>query len=251
MHFQVVPDWADGARLDAWKELVRTRWLKEDEDFAAVAERNAKNRGEGGTHRGGSRNFQRFFDDLVCISMEQPLLVIFCHVSYLVGITFLFVMQVANAKPGEVITEMMAYDLYRSKKKDPKKKDPQPTVYYGNAGAHIQDYITEMKEKYPEVDFPLEQETDDDVVLLAGHGLAHGRTKCLNPVIRPRLTTSFTRLKSTRSADSPPLPPRDRQRRTSTHDVSFLFSTFVSFLFPHDASYLFPLTRFFVFQIVA
>jgi hypothetical protein len=158
-------------------------------------------------------------------------------------------MQLANAKPGEVITEMQAYDLYRSKKKDPKKKDPQPTEYYGNAGVHIQDYITEFKEKYPEVDYPLEQETDDDVVLLAGHGLAHGRTKCLNPVVRPRLTTSFTRLKSTRSADSPPLPPRDRRR--CTNDVSLLFPTFVSFLFPHDASYLFSLTRFLVFQIVA
>ena len=249
MHFQVVPDWADGTRLDAWKELVKTRWLLEDQEFAAVARRNAKNRGEGGTHRGGNRSFQRFFEDLVCISMEQ-VLVIFCHVSYLIRITFLFVMQVAKAKPGEVITEMIAYDKYRSKRKDPKLTEPQLPEYYGNAGEHIGDYITEMKEKYPHLDFPLEEETDDDVVLLSGHGLEHGRTKCLNPVIRPRLTTSFTRLKSTRSSDSPPIPPR-RQSRTSTHDVSFLFSTFVSFLFPHDVSFLFPLTRFLVFQIVA
>ena len=160
-------------------------------------------------------------------------------------------MQVADAAPGEEITEMYAYDQFRLKARDLSLPQPQLPVYYGNAEEHIGNYCTMMKEKYPEVDFPLEQETDDDVVLLAGHGLAHGRTKCLNPVIRPRLTTSFTRLKSTRSADSPPLPPRDRQRRTSTHDVSFLFSTFVSFLFPHDVSFLFPLTRFLVFQIVA
>ena len=39
----MVPDWADGVRLDAWKELVEKRWLKEDAEFAAVARRNADN----------------------------------------------------------------------------------------------------------------------------------------------------------------------------------------------------------------
>ena len=187
-----------------------------------MARRNAKNRGEGGTHCGGNRSFQRFFEDLVCISMEQPLF-IFCHVSYLIRITFLFVMQVANAKPGEVITEMFAYDKYRSKRhRDPKLPPPQLPVYYGNAEEHIEDYVTLMKEKHPHMDAPLCEETDDDVVLLSGRGLEHGRTKCLNPVIRPCLTTSYSRLKSTLTFDGPPIPPRRQPRRsTSTYDVSF------------------------------
>ena len=129
----------------------------------------------------------------------------------------------ADAAPGEVITEMYAYDLFRAKKGiDLSLPQPQLPVYYGNAEEHISDYCTLMKEKHPEVDFPLYVPTDDEVVLLSGHGLEHGRTKCLNPVIRPRLTTSFTRLKSTLTSDSPPIPPRRQPRRsTSTYDVSF------------------------------
>ena len=59
-----------------------TRWLLEDQEFAAMANRNAMNRGEGGTHCGGSRSFQRFFAKLVWIYMEQPSF-ISCHVSLL------------------------------------------------------------------------------------------------------------------------------------------------------------------------
>ena len=70
----MVPDWADGVRLDAWKELVEKRWLKEDAEFAAVAMRNADNRGDGGTHCGGNRSFERFMAKLVCIYMEQTLI---------------------------------------------------------------------------------------------------------------------------------------------------------------------------------
>lgn len=71
MHFQVVPDWAKG-HLDAWEEVVRTRWLREDEEFAAVARRNAENRGDGGTHCAGNRSFDRFKGKIVCIYIERP-----------------------------------------------------------------------------------------------------------------------------------------------------------------------------------
>ncbi|KAK1678262.1 hypothetical protein QYE76_039110 [Lolium multiflorum] len=45
---------------EAWEEMVRTRWLKMDEDFAAVARRNAENRGDGGTHCGGNLSYERY-----------------------------------------------------------------------------------------------------------------------------------------------------------------------------------------------
>ena len=128
----------------------------------------------------------------------------------------------ADAEPGEEITEMYAYDQFRLKARDLSLPQPQIPVYYGNAEEHIGNYCTMMKEMHPEVDFPLFEETDDEVVLLSGHGLEHGRTKCLNTVVRPRLTTSFTRLKSTLTEDSHPIPPRSQPRgSTSTSDVSF------------------------------
>ena len=71
MHFQVAPGWIEG-RDDAWRELIRTRWLKEDEEFAAVARRKAENRGGGGTHCTGKRSFERFKGKMVCIYMELP-----------------------------------------------------------------------------------------------------------------------------------------------------------------------------------
>ena len=216
----MVLDWADGVRLDAWKELVEKRWLKEDAEFAAMAMRNADNRGDGGTHCGGNRSFERFMAKLVCIYMEQPSF-ISCHVSYLT-ITFLFVMQVAEAQPGEEITEMYAYDKFRLKNPDLSLPQLQLPVYFGHAQEDIRNYCNMVQEKYPEVEDARYVETDDESLLLSGHGLPHGRLRCLNTVAKPRLTTSFTRLKSTLTADSPPIPPRRQPRgSTSTSDVSF------------------------------
>nr|XP_051229915.1 uncharacterized protein LOC127347807 [Lolium perenne] len=58
-YMSVIPDWAE-PHAEAWEEMVRTRWLKMDEDFAAVARRNAENRGDGGTHRGGNLGYERY-----------------------------------------------------------------------------------------------------------------------------------------------------------------------------------------------
>ena len=71
MHFQVVPFWAED-KEDAWAEVVRMRWLREDEEFTAVARRNAENRGDGGTHCAGNLSFGRYKGKMVCISMERP-----------------------------------------------------------------------------------------------------------------------------------------------------------------------------------
>jgi hypothetical protein len=69
LHFQVVPEWAEAYR-EAWEELVRMRWLRTDEEFAAVSMQNLDNRGDGGTHCVGNRSFDRFKGKMVCIYME-------------------------------------------------------------------------------------------------------------------------------------------------------------------------------------
>ena len=66
MHFQVAPEWTEG-REAAWRQVIKTRWLREDEEFAAVSRRNAENRGDGGTHCAGNRSYDRFKEKMVCI----------------------------------------------------------------------------------------------------------------------------------------------------------------------------------------
>lgn len=68
MHFQVIPDWAE-RKADAWEVLV-SRWVGEDPEFAVVSERNRENRGSEGTHSAGNRNHFLFKEKLVYIYME-------------------------------------------------------------------------------------------------------------------------------------------------------------------------------------
>ena len=42
MRFHVCPEWAEQHR-EAWEELIRARWLRQDEEFAAVSRRNMEN----------------------------------------------------------------------------------------------------------------------------------------------------------------------------------------------------------------
>ena len=66
MHFQVRPEWTEG-REAAWMQVIKTRWLRDDEEFAAVSRRNAENRGNGGTHCAGNRSYDHFKEKMVCI----------------------------------------------------------------------------------------------------------------------------------------------------------------------------------------
>ena len=59
--------------LDAWEEVARNEVAQgRRRSLQPVAKRNAINRGDGGTHCAGSRNFERFKAKLVCIYMERP-----------------------------------------------------------------------------------------------------------------------------------------------------------------------------------
>ena len=215
MRFQVCPEWAEQHR-EAWEELIRARWLRQDEEFAAVSRRNMENRGTGGTHCAGNRDYTRYKGKMVCIYMERPSF-ISRHVSFVIRITLLFAMQVAEAPPGVVLHDAQIYDMMRTKQK-PNPALPQPQ-YYGNAKAAKEDYCDMVKSRHPEVDDPLSIPVDEESLVLSGHGRPHGRFPFLNKAVKPTHSTSYTRLKHTLTADSP--QPRPRPARPPAYDVSF------------------------------
>jgi hypothetical protein len=219
--FQVVPEWAENKR-DAFEAVVRGRWLLEDEEFRARAEQNKSNRGEDGTHCAGNRNYDRFKEKMVTFLLYH-------HVSYFtVILIFLFTMQVAEAPPGEVIHDIQVYERMRTKKLDLSKPQPQWPEYFGHAQKDLLDYGVVMTGRHPEVEDPFDAPVDPDSLLLAGRGLPHGRLRLLNKQVKPTLTTSYTRLKSTLSKDDPPLP-RSSQPRGSSAKVDVSSSHFSFF----------------------
>lgn len=158
-------------------------------------------------------------------------LVYFPSCSYLIRITFLFAMQVSEYPEGFVITDAMVYDRMRMKKPDLSQPQPQEhPEYFGRAGEFITSYRHVMKERHPEVDDPLEMETDQEALLPSSRGLPHGRLGFLNAAEKHKLSTSFTRVKSGLSADSTCIPPRGKTRRPA-YDVSIpLFVLFAAFV---------------------
>ncbi|KAK1630677.1 hypothetical protein QYE76_004992 [Lolium multiflorum] len=168
--------------------LVGHQWLREDEEFAAVSRRNMENRGTGGTHCAGNRDYTRYKGKMV-----------------------------AEAAPGVVLHDAQIYDMMRTKKK-PNPALPQPQ-YYGNAKAAKEDYCDMVKSRHPEVDDPLSIPVDEESLVLSGRGRPHGRYPFLNKAVKPTPATSYTRLKHTLTADSP--QPRPRPARPPTYDPEF------------------------------
>ncbi|KAK1604158.1 hypothetical protein QYE76_027831 [Lolium multiflorum] len=186
-YMSVCPEWAEQHR-EAWEELIRARWLREDEEFAAVSRRNMENRGTGGTHCAGNRDYTRFKGK-----------------------------KVAEAPPGVVLHDAQIYDMMRTKQK-PNPALPQPQ-YYGNAKAAKEDYCDMVKSRHPEVDDPLSIPVDEESLVLSGHGRPHGRFPWMNKAVKPTHSTSYTRLKHTLTADSP--QPRPRPARPPAYDPDF------------------------------
>ena len=143
----------------------------------------------------------------------------FSSCSYLICITFLLAMQVAEASEGEVITDAQAYDRMRMKRPDLSQPQPSLPVFFGNSAESRQAYIDMVRARHPEVDDPMDLEIDQESLLLSSHGLEHGRTQYFNVAVRDSLSTTYTRVKATAAPDIP-LPPR-RQPRRPSYDVSF------------------------------
>ena len=76
-----------------------------------------------------------------------------------------------------------------------------------------------VRARHPEVDDPLEVETDEESLLLSSRGLGHGRLNFMNAAVKHSLSTTYTRVKAVNTSDSPILPRRRPSR--PTHDLSF------------------------------
>ncbi|KAK1628375.1 hypothetical protein QYE76_002690 [Lolium multiflorum] len=189
-YMSVIPDWAE-PHAEAWEEMVRTRWLKMDEDFAAVARRNAENRGDGGTHCGGNLSYERYK-----------------------GKTR------AELGPDEEISDLEIYNKMRLKKPDLSQPQPLLPEYFGTYAEDAENYCAMVRHRHPEVDDPMSAEVDEESLVLSSGGLPHGRLAMMNKAVKHKLTTTFTRLKAGLTKDSPPLPPRRRARQPA-YDPDF------------------------------
>ena len=125
---------------------------------------------------------------------------------------------------------MKAWANIKVKRPDLSKPQPSLPEYYGTAKNDLDRYCTAFTGFNPEVDNPLEHETDERALVVAGYGRPHGRYRCVDSVTPHTPELTLTRVKATLTVDGPAIPPPRRPSR-ARHDVSFLnfiiFSTFV------------------------
>ncbi|KAK1645388.1 hypothetical protein QYE76_063193 [Lolium multiflorum] len=103
-----------------------------------------------------------------------------------------------EAELGEPLTEVGGWQ--KMKLKQPDLSQPQPSLpeYFGYAEEELEKYCSAFKGLHPEVDDPIEQETDLTAIMVAGRSAEHGRTKLLCGVIKPQRT--LTQIRSTLTA---------------------------------------------------
>ncbi|XP_051215695.1 uncharacterized protein [Lolium perenne] len=193
-YLRVMPLWCEN-KEDAFEALV-ARWVGEDADFNAKSVRNKANRGTGGTHSAGSRSTERY-------------------------------RKHKEAELGEPLTEVGGWQ--KMKLKQPDLSQPQPSLpeYFGYAEEELDKYCSAFKGLHPEVDDPIEQETDLTAIMVAGRGSEHGRTKLLSGVIKPQRT--LTQIRSTLTAGDPPVAP-PRHRRTDANFEAAYAATYEKYL---------------------
>jgi hypothetical protein len=109
------------------------------------------------------------------------------------------------------------------KLKSPDLSEPQPSLpeYFGDAGEKLDKYYTVFKGFHPEVDDPLEEETDEVAVMVAGHDMDIGHTTVICP------TRTLMQIKSTLTVDHPPIAPPSQPRCDINFFINVLFPTFV------------------------
>ena len=130
--------------------------------------------------------------------------------------TFVFMMQ--EAETGEPKTDLETWRHMKEKKLDLTEPQPSRPKYYGTAETDLADYCKVVQHFHPEVDDPIREATDENSVILAGHGLRHGRAKLLYKKVRP--DRSFTRIKASLTPSDLSVIPPLRSGSTSI-DVSF------------------------------
>ena len=109
-------------------------------------------------------------------------------------------MQEADLGP---LTDMQVWERMKMKKPDLSEPQPSLPTFYNNADQSIKAYKEVFTGLNPEVDDPLEHDTDHRALILAGHGWEHGRSLCLNAVTPHTPDLGLVRIKATLTADDP------------------------------------------------
>jgi hypothetical protein len=116
---------------------------------------------------------------------------------------------------GEPLSEVAGWQKIKLKEPDLSQSQPSLPEYFGNAEKELASYCSTIQAFHPEVDDPIQAETDEVALMVAGCGTEHGRLKILSGVIKPKKT--LTQIKATLTVGDPHIaPPRHRCR-----DVSF------------------------------
>jgi hypothetical protein len=217
--FQVMPDWAVG-KEEAWRALT-ARWRGEDEEWNAVSARNSRNRGSGGTHRGGNLSSERYRAKLVRIYIKQPPINFHSRMFMLDTDNISFAMQEHQLE--RPVGPYFAWEDMRTiTAPDLSQPQPEPRRLYGRAGVDGPEYLKVMGEINPEVDDPRNaMEIDERAAIIAGGGREHGRTRVLDKVIPHAPELTLTRVRATLAPEDPRPPPRRRPTAAPGHDVSF------------------------------
>nr|XP_051208449.1 uncharacterized protein LOC127325672 [Lolium perenne] len=112
---------------------------------------------------------------------------------------------------GEPLTEVGGWQEDEAEAARSEQASALAAEYFGYAEEELEKYRSVFKGLHPEVDDPIEQETDLTAIMVAGSGAEHGRTKLLSGVIKPQRT--LTQIRSTLTTGDPPVAP-PRHRRT-------------------------------------
>ena len=103
-------------------------------------------------------------------------------------------MQEADIGP---VSNMQAWERMKMKKIDLSEPQPSLPSYYNNAEENLNRYVETFRGFNPEVNDPLEHDTDERALVLAGHGWEHGRLPCLTAVIPHTPKLGFMHVKAT------------------------------------------------------
>ena len=138
---------------------------------------------------------------------------------------------------GGFVSDVKAWEKMKMKKPDLSKPQPSLPEYYGKAKENLDLYCAAFKGFHPEVDDPMEHETDVRALVVAGGRREHGRSKTADTVTPHVPDLSLTRVKSTLTADDPAIT-RHRRPSRARYDVSCLSFILVSTFVPELTKFM-------------
>lgn len=123
-----------------------------------------------------------------------------------------------EAKLGQPLTEMAAWQKMKLKT-DWSKPQPSLPEYFGTTEEDLDQYCSVFKDIHPETEDPIQEETDETALMIAGHGREHGRNRILGA--RPPTHRTLTQIKATLTADHPPIARPRHPRRDPALEAAY------------------------------